>query len=989
MADGRLGIVGKPGTVAVAPLVAPVVQVRILGNHGVVALQQGLVLVEELAQCVQVPGAADPDHIRHIRLAGADALGEMGIEIEGILLFNLGAGAVSGEIDDGILDRQLLIETAFEQVLPIDQIGIQGEELIVSHRNGIAERNRMAVVGYPQIFYSLLTAEGQGVAVAVDQGPVLIIELGIVPADVVDVDVAAFKIVCFIVTGHVVLEVHQSTVFKLRVPVAVVAHLVQSGIGVIDQALIHQVVGIAGIVYIRGLSGKVAGNQMGLIVALAVRGLEDGVRGQLLIAHGAGALDLVIQQILGQVHHADCGNGRTVFHRIVNTGILVLCKNLAGRVAIVHPDGIVGGQVIAVGCQTRRGLGGHLIAHGVEIVHGQGDARAGGADEAAGLFRLQVAVGIGPVDDGGGIDGAHQTAGILTSGQHRGGGGIDNAQPLAAGIGAHQAAHNPALYPGLYSLGVCLLRRRQARANQIAQALAQEHLNILDGCFAGGSTNEGAREGIVSAGNPGAGHHQVGNPAVIGAEQTHIGLPGIDGEALNGRQNFLAALGNLLTHIAYQGIVHNGHKANVLCGIEVIEAVGIRLIFHKGNIAQLDGGGNLHPGAALGLLPQHGNLGVQILQVTAVGNIGRVLLAVLLIGENAVVGNRNALGGNQAALRVLFHLQLDADIGTGGNLPLGVFIKAALFGIQAVQNPLMLIAGSGGELGGYLLDADLLLLLRTFQVVPIGLVVLVVDVDGKLQLHGLGHPAGEGDLQLFRVFHHNAGNQRVTEGDGGQVAAVVADTGPVFQPQLLHTQTVQPQLQRFALLPDGLLAVEHGIHRAGLRAELNDPVVFPQLAVHTADGQNGCRAGILRNMALTQGGLDIVDLVRLIVVLRRVKRTAGPLDHVAVPFGGIELLEAAGFQRRQPVLGSHVDDLCLAVQLPLADIFPQLQQTGHTDGQQDDDDPHHNQDLHQRKAPGSFLFLMQLCRKQFHSSFLHGSFPRKAGQRLIAQKPVR
>ena len=378
---------------------------------------------------------------------------------------------------------------------------------------------------------------------------------------------------------------------------------------------------------------------------------------------------------------------------------------------------------------------------------------------------------------------------------------------------------------------------------------------------------------------------------------------------------------------------------------------------------------------------------MQVLQVTAVGNVGRVLLAVLLVGENAVVGDRNALGGDQAALGVLFHLQLDADIGAGRNLPLGVFIEAALFGIQAVQNPLVLIAGGGRQLGGYLPDADLLLLLLTCQIVPVGLVVLVVDVDGKLQLHGLGHPAGEGDLQLFGILHHNAGNQRVAEGNGGQVAAVVADAGPVVQTQLLHTQAVQPQLQRFfALLLDGLLAVEHGIHRTGFRAELDDPVVVPQLAVHTADRQNGGRAGILQNVPISQGGLDITDFVRLVVVIRRVKGTAGPLDHVAVPFGGVELLEAAGFQGGQPVLGGHVDDLCLAVQLPLADIFPQLHQARHTDGQQDDNQRHHNQDLHQREAPGPFPIFLQLFRKRFHFSFLHGSVSPNRGAALDSTK---
>ena len=986
LADGCLGIVAKAGTVAVAPFVAPVVQIRILGNHGTAALQQRLVFFKELAQRVQVPGAAHPDHIRHVRLAGADALGEMGIEIEGILLFNLGIGGGTGEIDDGILHRQLLIETAAKQVLPVDQVGIQWEEGIVPHTDGIAQGHRFAVVEYPQIVYSLLTAEGQGVAVAVDQGPVLIIELGIIPADVVDVDVAAFKIVGSLAGGAVVLKVHQSAVFKLRVPVAVVAHLDQSGIGVFDEALIHQVVGIAGIVNIRGLSGEVAGNQMGLILAAAVCGPENRVRGQLLIAYGAGALHRIIQQVLRQVNHAERGNGRIVFHRIVYFGIRLLRENLAGRIAIVHPDGIIGGLFITVGCKARRRPGGHLVAHRVEIVHGQGHARAGGADEAAGLFRLQVAVGIGAVDVGRPADGAHQTAGIGTSGQHRGSGGIDNVQALAGGVGAHQAAHNPALYPGLHGLGVSLLGGGQPRADQITQPLAQEHLDIVDGGFAGSNADEGAGEGTVAAGNPGAGHHQILDDAAIGAEQAHIGLFGIDGKPLNGRHNFLAALGDLLTRIAYQGIVHNGHKADVLCGIEVIEAVGIRLVFHKGDVAHLDGGSNLHPGAPLDLLPQHGNSGVQILQVTAVGNVGRVLLAVLLVGENAVVGDRNALGGDQAALGVLFHLQLDADIGAGRNLPLGVFIEAALFGIQAVQNPLVLIAGGGRQLGGYLPDADLLLLLLTCQIVPVGLVVLVVDVDGKLQLHGLGHPAGEGDLQLFGILHHNAGNQRVAEGNGGQVAAVVADAGPVVQTQLLHTQAVQPQLQRFAHLLDGFLAVEHGIHRTGFRAELDDPVVVPQLAVHTADRQNGGRAGILPNVPISQGGLDITDFVRLVVVIRRVKGTAGPLDHVAVPFGGVELLEAAGFQGGQPVLGGHVDDLCLAVQLPLADIFPQLYQARHADGQQDDNQRHHNQDLHQREAPGPFPIFLQLFRKQFHFSFLHGSVSPNRGAALDSTK---
>ena len=151
LADGGLGIV-VAGMVAVAPFVAPVVQIRILGNHGMAALQQRLVFFKELTQRVQVPGAAHPDHIRHVRLAGADALGEMGIEIEGILLFNLlfnlGIGGGTGEIDDGILHRQLLIETVAKQVLPVDQVGIQGEELIVPHRNGLAELYLIAVVGY-------------------------------------------------------------------------------------------------------------------------------------------------------------------------------------------------------------------------------------------------------------------------------------------------------------------------------------------------------------------------------------------------------------------------------------------------------------------------------------------------------------------------------------------------------------------------------------------------------------------------------------------------------------------------------------------------------------------------------------------------------------------------------------------------------------------------------------------------------------------------
>ena len=146
VADGLLGT--KVGTVAVAPLVAPVVQVRILGDHGAVALQQELVFIKEPAQRVQVPGAAHPDHIRHVRLAGADALGEMGIEIEGILLFNLGIGGGTGEIDDGILHRQLLIETADKLVLLVDQAGIQWEEGIVPHMDGIAQVHRFVVVEY-------------------------------------------------------------------------------------------------------------------------------------------------------------------------------------------------------------------------------------------------------------------------------------------------------------------------------------------------------------------------------------------------------------------------------------------------------------------------------------------------------------------------------------------------------------------------------------------------------------------------------------------------------------------------------------------------------------------------------------------------------------------------------------------------------------------------------------------------------------------------
>ena len=73
-----------------------------------------------------------------------------------------------------------------------------------------------------------------------------------------------------------------------------------------------------------------------------------------------------------------------------------------------------------------------------------------------------------------------------------------------------------------------------------------------------------------------------------------------------------------------------------------------------------------------------------------------------------------------------------------------------------------------------------------------------------------------------------------------------------------------------------------------------------------------------------------------------------------IPVLAVEVPEAAGTQLGDPGLGGHIDDLRLAVQLPLPQVPPQPPYPHKGSGHQDRHQGHHRQHLRQGKA-GVFL----------------------------------
>ena len=502
---------------------------------------------------------------------------------------------------------------------------------------------------------------------------------------------------------------------------------------------------------------------------------------------------------------------------------------------------------------------------------------------------------------------------------------------LAVGSGsADQASRVPALEPGLH------LRHFSggARPVQVPLQCAEEHLHMADLGLAGGSPHQDPHVGPVAQ-DPWSRYQQILDGAGKAGEQAHAPVirslnvqPADGGDAAGA--GFAGA--DLLARVAVNAAVVDRLKKPV--PVYGVEAFRVGIVFQEGDVVHLNGGAD-HIGGRLVRLHLRGIV-VQVLQVTAIGDIGHGVVIAAVVKQ--AVGRLDVLVRQPlAAYPLQAGVQADIDLGAAQELALGLGVEAASR-IQTVQHPAGAELGAGvlGDLTGRKLfcefvsgrvrngDGEAGLLRGQGMAVEIGRQLFLVD-DDHLRPHGI------------RVHHIHV----------GQVAAVVADPGPVLQPLALDPQSIQPG---HGILPgsigNGLLAVKHGVDAARIGVELNEPVVQPQILLHAAFRQE--HIGGIR-IFLRE---DIVQVRRILGILLGIQGIDILVD--PIPVLAVEVPEAAGTQLGDPGLGGHIDDLRLAVQLPLPQVPPQPSYPHKGGGHQDRHQGHYRQHLRQGKA-GVFL----------------------------------
>ena len=263
-----------------------------------------------------------------------------------------------------------------------DGVQVIGDALIavgIVQGGGIQHRTHRAALHRDGLCAAQRRGQGHGVAVADDS--LVIGQIVHVAAE------EAHRIV------RVPLVVHQRLGFKLRLPVAVVAHSRQQRIGVGAQTLAQQVVGHSGV---RAGSGEGG----------AVQCCQERCGAHLRIGQALGcpgkAVDAPPVQAAGQVEYRADIRG-SPFRRggVYDLGCAGEGAGAVRAVRVGQPSGH------KACCR----IGGHLVSGGVAISERQTANAAGRAHQSSGRWRGEVAVGVGPADADSALRVAHQAGG--------------------------------------------------------------------------------------------------------------------------------------------------------------------------------------------------------------------------------------------------------------------------------------------------------------------------------------------------------------------------------------------------------------------------------------------------------------------------------------------------------------------------------------------------------------------------------------------------
>ena len=223
---------------------------------------------------------------------------------------------------------------------------------------------------------------------------------------------------------------------------------------------------------------------------------------------------------------------------------------------------------------------------------------------------------------------------------------------LAVGSGsADQASRVPALEPGLH------LRHFSggARPVQVPQKRAEEHLHMADLGLAGGSPHQDPHVGPVAQ-DPGSRYQQILYGAGKAGEQAHA--PVIRSLNVQPADGGDAAGADLLARVAVDAAVVDRLKKPV--PIYGVEAFRVDIVFQEGDVVHLNGGAD-HIGGRLVRLHLRGIV-VQVLQVTAVGDIGHGVVIAAVVKQ--AVGRLDVLVRQPLAAGLLqAGVQADIDLG--------------------------------------------------------------------------------------------------------------------------------------------------------------------------------------------------------------------------------------------------------------------------------------------------------------------------------------
>ena len=293
-------------------------------------------------------------------------------------------------------------------------------------------------------------------------------------------------------------------------------------------------------------------------------------------------------------------------------------------------------------------------------------------------------------------------------------------------------------------------------------------------------------------------------------------------------------------------------------------------------------------------------------------------------------------------------------------------------------------------------------------VLAVGVAVLVLDVDPEhdVLVERKGLVTGDVRRKLLVVLDLDAqGEVAVVTACRRAGAAVIADS---FMPLTLGFERFEavfvvavlvvaaPALGAgcdVAVSKARIVRIEEdGVNREAFVVVLDNPVLVEQLVIETAVAKEQGRSigdiiddlgsKILAGKVGDAAPLDVVGLGIVLVAVGSdvggISRDVGNLGRTGTSTGRHEAAAPSGHDLGHLVLGSHIDDLCLGVELLLLQRPVQIEDADNGESKEDGEDRHRRQRLGHREATTPLcpvfdsiqksptFYIKQVCENHTH-----------------------